>query len=219
MRSSTFFKVLYPCTLAAILSFFINDTSHKANAETSDYPLLSIKLLIVPEDVACAPFGYGEKCIPLTYNDVKLQLKGEMVTEFKDIPANSKVFLGNRLRAALFAYSKFRYKQPFLSARDSKSVVAVFDFGELSRKYDFNVNIDWWQPAGKGCEGEQLQAQRYSYQTQLSSDYRYVLYHAPADLFVPCSNVTWTLKVTEITEKGTGKQYSPWTFRMLTKDN
>jgi hypothetical protein len=172
--------------------------------------------LIVPEDVACAPYGYGEDCELLTYDKVAPQLKGETVTQFKDIPADSKVFLGNRLRAALFAYSKFRHKQPFLSARDSRSVVAVFDFGELSRKSDFKVNIDWWQPAGKGCEGAQLQDQRYSYQTRIPRDNQYLIYHTPADLFVPCSNVIWTLKVTEME---TGKQYSPWTFRILTKDN
>jgi len=216
MRSSTFCKILYPCTLVVILSLFISYASQKANAETNDYPLLSMNLSIVPEDVACEPYGYEEQCNALNYDNIKPQLKGETVAEGKAIPAGSTVRLGNRLRAALFAYSKFRHQQPFLSARERKSVVAVFDFGALSRKSDFKVKIDWWQPAGKGCEGEQLQSAKYSYQTVIPSSNQYLIYHTPADLFVPCSNVTWTLQVTE-TE--TGKQYSPWVFRTITKDN
>lgn len=218
MSSSLFRKVLYSSGLAAMLSLAISNSYHLASAQTNNYPLLSMKILLVPENFACAPYGYTSeaRCNILTYEKVEPQLNGGTFTETKDITAGTKVRLGNKLRAALLAYSRFIHDEPYLSSGERKSVIAVFDFGGLSRKSDFNVNIEWIQAAGKGCEGEQLQRETRSYKARMPNNHQYLIYHTSAELFVPCTNVTWVLKVTE-TESG--KQYAPWTFRTTSQEN
>ena len=219
MVISSFHKILFSLSFGAFFAISISSYPYEARA---DYPLDSVKFLLVEETYACrSEIGYGYESKPCNTLDYKmdieplLQSKTAILFKKEGIPEGSKVELNGRFRSELAEYSRNRYKKPALSVGQRKSVIVVFDFGSLLRDSDLDVQLNYSQSKDKLlCVDEQFNFPARTYPRsgyyKLSKANQYWMYHTSAEVFSACSNVTWTLIVKEA--KTGGKQYKPWKF-------
>ena len=194
-----------------------------ASAQIDNFPLVSMKMLIVNEFDACRlKNGYddiltGAKCPQLTADYVD-SLKGT-VAETQFSPPGKVVTLGLRMFGELNDYRnvwrRARDKtglQPPL--KDRKSIILIFDFenAEQHSKQELDVVLERRQ-VGRNCKLEPSKTEKGDncqiYRRTVPSDSRYLVYHERADSFIPISKVTWTLSATE---KVSGKKYPSWKF-------
>lgn len=205
-------------TIQSFLFILALSSSSASTAQESDYPLLAVKLFLVPETIACnSPSGYESgSCPVLYYKAIEPYLRrSEAVALAKPSPPsppNQTITLSESgLRDRLDNYRK-ALKSARLAPEERQSIVVVFDFGDPSnsRPSAFDLVIGWKQ-SGTGCNGQPLKDTRGKpYVVTIPPSNRYVLYHQTADQFIPCSSVTWTVTATN---KSTGKPYSPWAFQ------
>lgn len=186
-------------------------------AQENRYPLLAMKLVLVPELSACAPYGYDRGgCRILKYEDVEPYLRRtESVAEAKPSPPsppNQAISLTpSGLHRRLDNYRR-RMKNSRLAPEERQSVVVIFDFGEPSstRSTPLDLAIAWVQ-SGTGCSSQPLTERKGEpYLVTIPPNHRYVIYHQSADQFIPCSSVTW---VVAATDRLNAKTYSPWAFQ------
>jgi hypothetical protein len=180
----------------------------------SEFPLASMEIRVVPEQAVCGlPDGYNSisnqyKCPLLDFEkDVKI-LRGRSV-KTDPSPPNQEISLGD-LSDLLGGYrEELIGSKGQLSLGKRKSALLIFDFGDLPQNpKSYDISIEGKQK-GKGCRGQDLPEDQWSYVSQLPAGFRYSFYHVKADYIIPCSSVTWNLTAKE---KGSGKTYN-WTFK------
>ena len=212
-RTTASLMAIQSLLLAVSLNF-----ASTSKAQESSYPLLAMKLAIIPELIACnLPYGYdGGKCPVLNYEAIEPYLqRSEAIAEAKPSPPsppNQAIPLAaSGLHGKLDNYRK-ALKSARLAPEERQSIVIAFDFGNpsSSRPSALDLVINWNQ-AGVGCNRQPLKETKGKpYLVTVPPSHRYVIYHQSADQFIPCSSVTWTVTPTN---KSTGKAYSSWAFQ------
>lgn len=227
VRSFLSCKNILTFGLGGILSLSISNFSYEARADDiKPYPLVSMTFLLVPEIQACKDYGYDDPLgckSPLYYvDDIKPLIDDDRLLRktISKIPAGETVYLPNEFSLPLSEYSKNLLANGDQGAGGRMSMIMLFDFGQDQRNTDLDFQLSWNQPTTeKLCRSYNFppvpsgSSRTYT----IPSNYQYLIFHRRAEVYDPCANVVWTLKVTD---KSTGVSYKPWTFRTTSrKDN
>lgn len=204
------------------LLFTNNCFSKDFEARDENYPLLAMELIFVDELIACnLPKGYssqinGVKCPVLEYEKIpNASRQPEEIMKTKPSPPSPPdqpiSLSSSQFSKKLEDYRKYMRNNQKLSPDERSSVVMVFDFGEPSsrRNAELEVLVKFKQ-SGTGCNGQSIVENKETSILTVPPGERFRLTHKAADLFIPCSSVTWTITAVN---NATRQKYAPWSFK------
>ena len=218
-----------------LLAYIVILSSIPSSVGSAETLMVSMRIFDVPERVACRlPSGYstvdsqdqsnGTQCPVLRYKQIQdRHAEAETEKSLHDLsPHDLSVILDGNLYSTLQNYREDMLDKarrdpdnPLLPLKDRKAIIIVFDWGRNPRPELF-ITLDREQK-GQNCSGNPFNRRRERvYEYVLPGRNQHSIYHAPADFFIPCSSVTWTLTASETASNG--QTYKPWKFRMTAPD-